>query len=316
MNKHGFFHCIALSILTVAAGSALGGETAGPAVTALAATPDGKGFVRASQAGVVYGLAMGKEQRAIATGLDHVLALAFSLDGKHLAIGGGSPAEAGVVELCDWPGGKQARRLEGHEDVVTDVKWLGRGNLLATASMDRTIRIWDAARSRCVATLPGHSGAVLALAVSPDGKYLCSGSADQTVRVWNTSDWQLVRSLDNHLGAVHSLAFRPSRAEGQPAYLASGSEDRTVRIWQPTIGRMVRIIRQGTPVGNVIWSQNGERLYSGGKDGWLRTLDGDSDRVLQERKITSGRITSLILGSGEGKVLVGTSEGSVAALGQ
>jgi WD40 repeat protein len=277
-----------------------------PAVTALVAAPDGKLLLQASQAGVVVRPMQGEEETTLSTKLDHVLALAFDQTGSRLAVAGGSPGEAGAVEIWSWPERKLLGKLEGHEDVVTDVVWLAGGKSLATSSADRTVRTWDGATFRNQAVLKGHSGPVLALAISPDGKWLCSGSADQTIRVWNPATGQLARSLDNHLGAVGALAFRPGGIEGQPAYLASASEDGTVRIWQPAVGRMVRIVRLGTPVHCLAWSKTGDRLHVGGKDGVVRTVDADSDQVLQERKITDGRLTSLLTGP-----IAGTSRGEV-----
>jgi WD40 repeat protein len=162
-----------------------------------------------------------------------------------------------------------------------------------------------------LATLTGHSGPVLALAVSPDGQWLCSGSVDQTIRVWDTATWRLVRSLNNHLGTVHSLAFRPASPEGRPPYLASSSEDGTVRIWQPTIGRMVRIVAHGVPVFAVAWSPDGTRLYTGAKDGRLRTVDGESDQMQGERKLSDGWVTGIAVSNAGKQVIAGTSRGEI-----
>ena len=86
-------------------------------VTALAEAPDGSGWLRGSQAGVVFRSSRDGRERAIPTSLDHVLALAFSPDGSTLAIAGGSPAESGAVELRAWPSGDlagAARRARRH----------------------------------------------------------------------------------------------------------------------------------------------------------------------------------------------------------
>jgi WD40 repeat protein len=279
-----------------------------PAVTALAFTPDGKALLHGSQAGVFLRGEDGKDAHAFATELDHIHALVFSPDGAVLACAGGSPAESGGVELWSWPERKFLRRIEEHDDVVHAVAWLAQGKLLATAGVDRTVRIFDRG-GRCLATLRGHSGPVLSLAASPDGKLLCSGSGDQTIRLWDTTDWKLVRSLNNHLGAVHALAFRPGWQPGQLAVLASAAEDGTVRIWQPDIGRMVRIVRHPAPVLGLAWGDDGGRLHSTAKDGNLRTIDGDSDQVLQTRKVAEGWLTT-VAGRGE-QLAVGDCRGAI-----
>jgi WD40 repeat protein len=285
-----------------------------PAIVALAIAPDGKGFVQGSQAGVFVRSFAGNDEQFVPTKLDHVSLLAFSPDGAILAIAGGSPAEAGMTELWSWPARKPIGRLEGHEDVVYAVVWLPQQQAVATASADRTIRIWEPITRRCLTTLTGHSGPVLALAVSPDGKWLCSGSVDQTIRVWDTAAWRLVRSLNNHLGAVHSLAFRPTTEDSRPDYLASSSEDGTVRVWQPAIGRMVRIVGHGTPVYSLAWNTDGSGLYTGAKDGCLRLVAGESDQILHKRNLADGWITCLAVRHGTEVVVAGTASGKTSVL--
>ena len=284
-------------------------ERVGPMVTALTEAPDGSGWLRGSQAGVVFRSSRDGRERDVPTSLDHVLALVFSPDGSTLAIAGGSPAESGAVELRAWPSGDLVGRLDGHADTVHDVIWLDGGKGLATAGADRVVRVWDAATRREVAPLEGHSGPVLALAATPDGEGFCSGGADATIRVWEPGPWRSVRSLNNHLGPVHALAFRPVQPGGRPATLASAGGDSTVRIWQPGIGRMVRIVRLPSPVLGLAWTPDGSRLLAGAKDGRLRTIDGDSDAVHGEQSVAAGQVKSLSPSRQAGKVLVGTSTG-------
>lgn len=283
--------------LLVAAAAACGAGRAGdekPAITALRATPDGKGLLYGSQAGVVYQEPGGKSA-ALETALDHVLAFAFSEDGKRLAIAGGSPADKGKVEILSWPGRKLLATLEGHADLVHDVLWLPGSGCWATASADRTVRIWDGVKYECTQTLKGHSGPVFALALSPDGKLLCSGSGDQTIRVWKTESWEAARTLNNHLGAVHGLAFRPQHAERAEAELASASDDGTLRIWRPAIGRMVRIVRHASPVYSLAWNAEGTQVWTGARDGRVRIVDAESDQILKEIAASKSRIESLTL---------------------
>jgi WD40 repeat protein len=306
-----------LPLALLAARFVLGGPTegdrpdrAGPMITALAEAPDGSGWLRGSQDGVVFRSSRDGRERAIPAVLDHVHALAFSPDGSTLAIAGGSPAESGAVELRSWPTGGLLGRLEGHDDAVYNVVWLDGGKALATAGADRVVRVWDAGTRREVAALEGHSGPVLALAASLDGKWFCSGGADGTIRVWEPGPWSSVRSLNNHLGPVHALAFRPAQAEGRPATLASAGGDATVRVWQPGIGRMVRIVRLPSPVLCLAWTRDGARILTGAKDGHLRVVDGDGDTIHSTRRVAGDRVTALSAVHEDGKALVGTSGGA------
>ena len=116
------------------------------------------------------------------------------------------------------------------------------GRLLASASADGTIRLWDAASGQRVSALEGHTDIVAGLSISPDGRLLASGSNerllasgsnDTTVRLWDVASGQLVRTLEGHTWWVMSVAFAP---DGR--LLAFGSEDKTVRLWDAQTGAL------------------------------------------------------------------------------
>lgn len=283
-----------------------------PSITALAASPDGENVLIGSQRGVEVQSWVGERTSAFNTELAHVHDLAFSPDGRALAVAGGSPAEFGVIELWSWPGRKLIGRLEGHDDVVYGAAWVDAGRI-ATCSADRTVRVWDVAAGTEVANLAGHSGPVLCLAVSPDAALLCTGSTDQTIRVWDTRSWQLLRTFTNHLGPVQSLAFRPAAlASTRPPAaieLASAGGDGTVRIWQPAIGRMVRIIRHTSPVFALAWI-DAKTLAAGSRDG-LGTIDAASGNLVHDHPTSVGWITSLGVSPDQKRLAVGTASNEV-----
>ena len=76
------------------------------------------------------------------------------------------------------------------------------GKLVASASADGTIRLWDSATGAARRTLEGHSDWVMAVAFSPDGKLVASASSDRTVRLWDSATGAVRCKLKGHLGRV------------------------------------------------------------------------------------------------------------------
>ena len=82
------------------------------------------------------------------------------------------------------------RTLKGHASNVPGVAWSPDGKRLATASWDRTAKVWDAASGQELLTLGGHTGDVNSVAWSPDGKWLATASGDWTAKVWDAASGQ------------------------------------------------------------------------------------------------------------------------------
>ena len=120
--------------------------------------------------------------------------------------------------------GYRLRALAGHTDCVWASVSLP-GGLVASGSLDQTVRVWKVGSGRLVRTLVGHTSFVFALAVLPGG-LLASGSYDKTVRVWEVESGRLVRTLAGHTSYVYALVGLPG------GLLASGSGDETVFVWR------------------------------------------------------------------------------------
>ncbi|MBI2900872.1 MAG: WD40 repeat domain-containing protein [Planctomycetes bacterium] len=108
--------------------------------------------------------------------------LAFRADGKLLAFGDGAR-----VRLVDEKG-REAAALSGHDGLVYSVAFRADGKRIASASKDRTVKVWDVDTGKLLRTLSGHTDRVLSLAWSPDGHSLASGGMDKTVRIWSLKE--------------------------------------------------------------------------------------------------------------------------------
>ncbi len=102
--------------------------------------------------------------------------------------------------------------------------------VLASASVDNTIKLWDVASGRELRTLTGHGGGVKCVAISMDGKLLASGSNDKTIKLWEVETGRELQTLAGHSASVEAIAFA---ADGR--LLVSGSSDNTAKIWDLAI---------------------------------------------------------------------------------
>ncbi|KAI7760479.1 hypothetical protein LZL87_014299 [Fusarium oxysporum] len=127
--------------------------------------------------------------------------------------------------------------LEGHCDSVNSVAFSADGQRLASGSVDKTVKIWDAATGAYIQTLEGHAASVNSVTFSADSQRLASGSADKTIKVWDAAMGACLQTLKGHSSSVNLVAFS---ADGQR--LASGSIDKTIMVWDTTIGTCVQTL--------------------------------------------------------------------------
>jgi len=118
-------------------------------------------------------------------------------------------------------------RMTGHQQLVNDVKFSPDARLVASASFDKSIRIWCGKTGRFLMTLRGHVQAVYQVAWAADSRLLVSGSADSTLKLWSMETKKLHTDLPGHGDEVYTVDWSP---DGQR--VVSGSKDRLLRIWR------------------------------------------------------------------------------------
>jgi WD40 repeat protein len=199
----------------------------GPAlpVTALAFAPAGRLLASASAVGCdvwLWDADRGKPALLVPDAVDGcaIEAIAFQPRGELLAVAGidwlATGGSDGAVHLWDVVRPARHLTLAGGARALA---FHPAGRLLATATLVRTVRVWDVTTGRLLRELSGHEDAINCVAYSPDGRRLASAADDHTVRLWDAETGAAlgVTELDTQ---VRVICFAP---DGRSLFTANGN---------------------------------------------------------------------------------------------
>ena len=163
-----------------------------------------------------------------------------------------------------------------HTNEVMQVAFSPDSQILASSSVDHTVRLWRVADAKLIRTLT-HPEGITSIDFSRDGQWLVSGSYDRAVRIWRVRDGSLARTLTGHGGTVWTVAFSP---DGQR--VASAGEDKVVKVWRVIDGALLKSLTGHTlNIWRVAFSPDGQRLASSSFDKTIRMWRADTGALLQ-----------------------------------
>lgn len=194
---------------------------------------------------------------------------------------------------------KNTRTLAGHDHSVSAVRFISSGstdspssgNLLVSASRDKTLKIWDLTTGYCVRTLHGHLGWVRDVFPSPDGRFLLSTGDDMTAKLWDISGTETESKLTmfghehfneccalappasyQHLATIAGLKKAPP-ATSTAEFMATGSRDKTIKLWDARGACIMTLAGHDNWVRAVVFHPGGKYLLSVSDDKSLRCWD-------------------------------------------
>jgi len=118
-------------------------------------------------------------------------------------------------------------RMTGHSQLINDVQFSPDTRMLASASFDKSVKLWDGRTGKYLASLRGHVQRVYQIAWSADCRLLCSGSADSTLKVWDLKTKKLLNDLPGHSDEIYAVDWSP---DGQR--VSSGGKDKVLKMWR------------------------------------------------------------------------------------
>ncbi|KAF4672346.1 Dip2/Utp12 protein [Perkinsus chesapeaki] len=130
--------------------------------------------------------------------------------------------------------GKQFLTLYGHQLPVLTVAFSDDGQLLASGSADKNIKLWHPKFGNCLRSLRAHESSVTSITWLPGTHYLASvGKLDGLLKLWDCDRSEEIASLPGHNGDVWSVA-----CDADGALIATGGADRSIRLWKRTDEQM------------------------------------------------------------------------------
>lgn len=246
-----------------------------PVVTSLDYSADGRWLAVSGYHEVLLHHADGSGIEArLVSNLERIESVAFSPDGKLLAVAGGLPGRLGEIQVWEAATHKLLTTTQVTYDTVYGVSWSPDGKTVAFGCADNTLRAIDALSGKEVLKIGAHSDWVLATIFSVKGDHLISAGRDMSTKLNEITTQRFVDNITSITpgalrGGIHALARHPERDE----ILVGGSDGmpqifRAFRETERKIGDNATLVRKFAPlegrIYGVDYSADGNRIVAGG----------------------------------------------------
>ncbi|XP_077011140.1 sperm-associated antigen 16 protein isoform X5 [Tamandua tetradactyla] len=228
----------------------------------------------------------------------------FHPSGNKLATSSGDT----TVKLWDLSKATCLLTFEGHSHAVWSCTWHSCGDFVASSSLDSTSKIWDIHSERCRWTLYGHTDSVNSIEFFPFSNTVLTGSADKSLSMWDARTGKCEQSLYGHMHSINDATFSPRghmiascdacgviklwdfrkllpivsidigpspgnevNFDSTGRVLAQASGNGIIHLLDLKSGQIHKLLGHEGEAHTVVFSPDGESLFSGGSDGTVRT---------------------------------------------
>ena len=240
-----------------------------------------------------------------------IWSVAFSPDGK-LLVSGNEDGNLHLWQLAEQSAKQHLeQRIEqhsccsfsGHTKAIWSVAFDEKGETIASASADQSIKLWDVQTGKCQQTLLGHRHWVCSVAFHPHKNLLASGSYDRTIKLWDLATGKCVETWKGHTSGLWHIAFSP-----KGDFLVSSGIDQTVRLWAVSTGKCQQVLKgHENWVMAVAMSPDGQWIASGSADRTVRIWRAESGELIHTLSGHSNSVWSVAF-SPEGNILASGSD--------
>lgn len=227
-----------------------------------------------------------------------IYSVAFNRDGKTLATAGWD----GAVNILD--DNQKITSIKAHQNIISTIAFSYNTNILATASADKSVKLWNVKTFELMRVLSGHSDRVTSVAFSHDDNIIATAGADKAVKLWRVKDGKLLHTLTGHSDEVTSVAISTD------GLVASGSNDNTVKVWRLD-GKLVRTLTgHGSAISSLAFTPDGKVLASASWDNTIKLWRSNGELISTLTGHSDG-VTSLSFGSDNKILASGSADNTV-----